>query len=41
MQGNNDRLVFTDQPFNIAIFGHVNSGDDREFVMASGKMTDG
>jgi DNA modification methylase len=41
MQGNTARLVFTDQPFNVAIGGHVTSGAHREFVMASGEMTEG
>jgi DNA modification methylase len=41
MQGNIARLVFTDQPFNVAIGGHITSGDHREFVMASGEMTEG
>jgi DNA modification methylase len=34
------RIVFTDEPFNVAIGGHVTGGDHREFVMASGEMTD-
>jgi hypothetical protein len=34
------RMVFTDEPFNVAIGGHVTGGDHREFVMASGEMTD-
>ena len=33
-------MVFTDEPFNVAIGGHVTGGDHREFVMASGEMTD-
>jgi DNA modification methylase len=41
MQGNIARLVFTDQPFNVAIGGHVTSGAHREFVMASGEMSEG
>jgi hypothetical protein len=32
--------VFTDEPFNVAIGGDVTGGDHREFVMASGEMTD-
>src|SRR6476646_3671020 len=32
--------VFTDEPFNVTIGGHVTGGDHREFVMASGEMTD-
>ena len=34
------RMVFTDEPFNVAIGGHVTGGDHREFLMASGEMTD-
>jgi DNA modification methylase len=34
------RLVLTDEPFNVKIGGHVTGGDHREFVMASGEMTD-
>ena len=34
------RMIFTDEPFNVAIGGHVTGGDHREFVMASGEMTD-
>jgi DNA modification methylase len=34
------RMVFTDEPFNVAIGGHVTGGDHREFVMASGEMND-
>jgi DNA modification methylase len=34
------RMVFTDEPFNVAIGGHVTGSDHREFVMASGEMTD-
>lgn len=34
------RMIFTDEPFNVAISGHVTGGDHREFVMASGEMTD-
>jgi DNA modification methylase len=34
------RMVFTDEPFNVAIGGHVTGGEHREFVMASGEMTD-
>jgi DNA modification methylase len=33
------RLVLTDVPFNVPIAGHVSGGDHREFVMASGEMT--
>jgi DNA modification methylase len=34
------RVVLTDEPFNVAIGGHVTGGEHREFVMASGEMTD-
>jgi hypothetical protein len=34
------RMIFTDEPFNVAIGGHVTGGEYREFVMASGEMTD-
>jgi DNA modification methylase len=33
-------LVFTDEPYNVPITGHVTSGDHREFAMASGEMSD-
>jgi len=33
------RIVLTDEPFNVAVGGHVTGGDHREFVMASGEMT--
>jgi DNA modification methylase len=34
------RLVLTDEPFNVPIEGHVTGGEHREFVMASGEMSD-
>jgi DNA modification methylase len=34
------RLVLTDEPYNVSIVGHVTGGAHREFVMASGEMTD-
>jgi DNA modification methylase len=34
------RIVLTDEPFNVSIGGHVTGGEHREFVMASGEMTD-
>jgi DNA modification methylase len=34
------RLLLTDEPYNVAIAGHVTGGDHREFVMASGEMSD-
>jgi DNA modification methylase len=40
MQGETARLVFTDQPYNVPISGHVTKGDHREFAMASGEMTE-
>jgi DNA modification methylase len=32
------RAVLTDTPYNVAIHGHVTSGDHREFSMAAGEM---
>jgi DNA modification methylase len=40
MLGQIAQLVLTDEPFNVSIGGHVTGGDHREFVMASGEMTD-
>lgn len=37
---NQARLVLTDEPYNVRIAGHVTSGQHREFLMASGEMTD-
>ena len=34
------RLLLTDEPYNVKIAGHVSGGDHREFVMASGEMSD-
>lgn len=34
------RLLLTDEPYNVSIAGHVTGGEHREFVMASGEMTD-
>jgi DNA modification methylase len=34
------RLVLTDEPYNVPIAGHVSGGDHREFLTASGEMTD-
>jgi DNA modification methylase len=34
------RLVFTDEPYNVKISGHVSGSDHREFAMASGEMSD-
>ena len=35
-----ERLVPTDEPYNVPIAGHVTGGRHREFAMASGEMTD-
>ena len=37
------RMIFTDPPYNVAVNGHVRSGEagHREFAMASGEMSDG
>jgi DNA modification methylase len=34
------RLILTDEPYNVAISGHVTRGAHREFAMASGEMSD-
>ena len=34
------RLILTDEPYNVPVAGHVTSGVCREFVMASGEMSD-
>jgi DNA modification methylase len=34
------RLILTDVPYNVKIAGHVTGGAHREFVKASGEMTD-
>ncbi|MEM8572796.1 MAG: DNA methyltransferase [Pseudomonadota bacterium] len=42
LKGSVCRLVFTDPPYNVAVNGHVRSGngsDHREFAMASGEMS--
>ena len=33
------RLVLTDVPYNVSIAGHVTTGKHREFLMASGEMS--
>ena len=33
------RLLFTDEPYNVKISGHVSGSGHREFAMASGEMT--
>jgi DNA modification methylase len=40
MSGHETRLILTDQPYNVPIAGHVTSGRHREFLMASGEMSD-
>ena len=40
MQGAEARFVLTDEPYNVPIAGHVTKGDHREFLMASGEMSD-
>ncbi len=39
MRGEAARFVFTDQPYNVRVSGHVTGGDHREFAMASGEMS--
>ena len=34
------RLVLTDEPYNVPVSGHVTGGSHREFLMASGEMSD-
>ena len=34
------RLLLTDEPYNVPVAGHVTGGAHREFVMASGEMSD-
>lgn len=43
LQGDQAAMIFTDPPYNVAVQGHVRSGNGgahREFAMASGEMTD-
>ena len=40
MQGEQARLVHTDEPYNVPIAGHVTKGEHREFAMASGEMSE-
>src|SRR5262249_19187453 len=35
------RLVFTDEPYNVRIAGHVTRGNHRDFPMASGELSEG
>ena len=39
LKGELARFVFTDEPFNVQISGHVTSGDHAEFAMATGEMS--
>ena len=34
------RMIFTDEPYNVPIVGHVTKANHREFEMASGEMSD-
>ncbi|CCB66634.1 DNA modification methylase [Hyphomicrobium sp. MC1] len=40
MHGHQARLLLTDEPYNVKISGNVTRGAHREFVMASGEMSD-
>lgn len=40
MHGDMARFVFTDQPYNVPIAGHVSGSGHREFAMACGEMTE-
>ena len=40
MSDDRARLILTDQPYNVSIADHVTSGDHREFLTASGEMSD-
>jgi hypothetical protein len=40
MCGAQARLILTDEPYNVPIAGHVTRRERREFLMASGEMTD-
>ena len=40
MDGHSARLLLSDEPYNVRISGHVTGGNSREFVMASGEMSD-
>jgi hypothetical protein len=40
MSNDEARLILTDEPYNVPIAGHVTSGAHREFLMASGEMSD-
>ncbi len=40
MSDDEARLILTDQPYNVPVAGHVTSGAHREFLMASGEMSD-
>lgn len=40
MEGETAQLLLTDVPYNVKIVGNVTKRDHREFMMASGEMTD-
>lgn len=40
MGSEQSRLIHTDEPYNVPIAGHVTKGEHREFVMATGEMSD-
>ena len=40
MSDDEARLILTDEPYNVPVVGHVTSGVHREFLMASGEMSD-
>jgi DNA modification methylase len=40
MSDDEARLILTDEPYNVPVAGHVTSGRHREFLMASGEMSD-
>jgi hypothetical protein len=41
MSDDRARLILTDEPYNVPVAGHVTGGGHREFLMASGEMSDG
>jgi DNA modification methylase len=40
MSGAEARLLLTDEPYNVPVAGHVTGGPHREFLMASGEMSE-
>jgi DNA modification methylase len=40
MSDDEARLILTDEPYNVPVAGHVTGGVHREFLMASGEMSD-